>query len=135
MIDKEVKKILKDVGLSNPEIKIYIAGLQTGPVLVSFLAKKTGVTRQHVYDILRLLENKGLVGTTGTNYNKRFIMAPPEKLKNYLERKKRKIEKLETKIESLSEKIKLLGITDKFVPEVKFYEGEEGIKGIFVSLA
>jgi sugar-specific transcriptional regulator TrmB len=123
--------ILEKTGLNKPEILVYLNGLKTGPVLASFLAKKTGVTRQHIYDILNSLEQKGLASTTGKNYNKRFVMESPLQLKNILERKKRNIEKLEKQIDLLNIEFESSERSGRAIQSIAFYEDIEGIKNIW----
>lgn len=130
-MDRKINQILEKAGLNKPERTIYLAGLQTGPVPASFLAKKTSVTRQHVYDILNSLEEKGLVGTTGKKYNKLFIMEKPGQLKSLLERKKRNIEKLEKQIDLLSIELESVDAIGKSIPQINFYDDLEGIKNIW----
>ena len=130
-MDKKTITILKEVGLNDMEIKTYLTGLQTGSVLASRLAKITRVTRQHMYDILKSLESKGMVSTTGKKYNKRFLMEQPIQLKNILERKKRKISKLEEQIDLLDIELKTLNDASKVKPEIRFYDDIEGVKNIW----
>lgn len=124
-------KILEKIGLNKPEIEVYLTGLKTGPVLASFLAKKTDITRQHIYDILNSLEEKGLMNTTGRKYNKRFIMEEPSRLKNILERRKKDIEKLEKQIDLINIEFESFGRADKVVPNITFSDNIEGIKNIW----
>jgi sugar-specific transcriptional regulator TrmB len=130
-MNRKIDQILEKVGLNKPERIIYLAGLQTGPVLASYLARKTGTTRQHIYDILNSLEEKGLVSTTGRKYNRRFVMEKPWQLKNLLERKKKNIEKLEKQIDLLSIELESVDATGKSIPQINFYDDLEGIKNIW----
>jgi sugar-specific transcriptional regulator TrmB len=130
-MDKRIIRILEKTGLNKPEIEVYLSGLQTGPVLASFLARKTGTTRQHIYDILNSLEEKGLVATTGKKYNKRFIMEKPSQLKNILERRKREIEKLEKQVDVINVELESLGNEGKELPVVSFSDDIEGIRNIW----
>lgn len=130
-MNQRITRILEKAGLKSPEIKVYLAGLQAGPVLASYLARKTGISRQHIYDILNTLEEKGLAGTTGKTYNRRFVMSEPYQLKNILERKKKDIEKLEKQIDLINIELKSLNNPNKTVPNISFYDDIEGIKSIW----
>lgn len=130
-MDEKIGQILEKAGLNKPERTVYLAGLKTGPLLASRLAKMTGITRQHIYDILNSLEEKGLTSTTGSKYNRRFIMENPIQLKNLLERKKRSMEKLEKQIELLQIEIESGEKVSKGAPQIYFYDDIEGIKNVW----
>ena len=53
--------ILEDLGLTNAEIKTYLALLELGTTSAGNLIKKLSMHRAAVYDIIELLINKGLV--------------------------------------------------------------------------
>jgi len=127
-----IKKILKKVGLSDKEIKIYLAGLKQGPVLANFLAQQTGVSRQNTYDILNKLIKKGLASTTGKKYNTRFIMEEPTNIQRLLDKEKRKIEKIKKDLELAMPELESFHKTESFVPKIKFYEGEESMRNLFL---
>ena len=127
-----IEKVLKMAGLSDKEIKIYLAGLKQGPVLANFLAQQTGVSRQNTYDILNKLIKKGLASTTGKKYNTRFIMEEPANIQRLLDKQKRKIEKIKKDLELAMPEIESFYKTETFVPKIKFYEGKESMRNLFL---
>lgn len=127
-----IEKVLKKAGLSEKEIKIYLAGLKEGPVLANFIAQKTEISRQNTYDILNKLVKKGLVSTTGKKYNTHFVMEDPVNLQRFLDKKKREIEKTKKDLELVMPEIESFYKTEKFVPKIKFYEGEENMKNLLL---
>ncbi len=128
-----IEKILKKAGLSEKEIKIYLAGLKQGPILANFLAQKTGISRQNTYDILNKLIKKGLVSTSGEKYSTRFIVEEPDNIQQLLDKKKREIEKIKKDLELAMPEIESFYKTEMFVPKIKFYEGEESMRNLFLS--
>ena len=126
-----IKKILKKVGLSDKEIKIYLAGIKQGPVLANFLAKQANISRQNTYDILNKLIKKGLVSSTGKKYSTRFIMEEPANIQRLLDKKKREIEKIKKALELAMPEIESFYKTEMFVPKIKFYEGKESMRNLF----
>lgn len=119
---------LKKAGLSPKEAKIYLAGLESGPVLASFLARKTGINRPNVYDNLKSLIKKGLAYSKGSKYNQRFVMEKPKNLERYLERRKKEIDKMKSYLEMAIPEINSLYNEITAMPKIKFIEGEEGMK-------
>ncbi len=124
MLDDNLKK----VGLSDKEVKIYLAGLKAGPVLASFLARKTGINRPNVYDNLKLLAKKGLVSTTGRKYNQRFVMENPINLERYLERKKKEVDKMKNYLKMAIPEAEAIIGEKTGTPNIKFIDGEEGLR-------
>lgn len=119
---------LKKAGLSQKEAKIYLAGLKAGPVLASFLARKTGINRPNVYDNLKSLIKKGLAYSKGSKYNQRFVMEDPKNLERYLERRKKEIDKMKSYLEMAIPEINSLYNEKTATPKIKFIEGEEGMR-------
>ncbi|MFH0715182.1 MAG: helix-turn-helix domain-containing protein [Candidatus Diapherotrites archaeon] len=55
--------LLESAGLTDAEERVYIALLELGGSTVGPLIEKTGLHRATLYDVLRRLQEKGLVGT------------------------------------------------------------------------
>lgn len=86
--------ILKEIGLTNAEIKVYIALLQSGPSLASRISKISNVERTATYQILENLIRKGIVSYVTKQNKKHFSAGEPEKLKEILKRKEDLIDEL-----------------------------------------
>lgn len=124
-------EILKKIGLSDKEIKVYLAGLKAGPLKASQLTQKIGYSRPSTYDILKSLSNKGLVSTTGKSYNLRFVMVEPEHLNDLLERQKKDIDKLQKNLKTALPELESLYNPKGVIPKIRFFEGTEGMKTIW----
>ena len=57
----DVKQVLSELGLSEGEIKVYMALLKLGSSPVSALKEETKLHRTTIYDFIEKLLNKGLV--------------------------------------------------------------------------
>jgi len=102
-----------------------------GPVRAAWISRKTGFTRQHTYDLLKSLEQKGFLSKLGQNYGQRFIMQEPKNIKNIIEKKKSKLNSLGKKLEMLLPEM-ISMIAEKEVPaKIKFFEEIEGIRDLF----
>ncbi len=126
-----ITTFLKSLELSDKEIMLYLAGLKLGSTRAALLSRKTGLTRQHTYDLLKSLEQKGFVSKMGKDYGQRFIMEDPKNLTNILERKKQKIEKLNENLGKIMPEFESFYNPKGIMPKIKFFEEIEGIKGIF----
>ncbi len=55
---------LKEIGLSDGEVKVYTAVLELGIASINKIHEKVGIERRNIYDILNKLIEKGLVSYT-----------------------------------------------------------------------
>jgi len=118
---------LKEFGLTDKEIKVYIACLKLGTALVQDIAKKAGTYRTYTYEILKSLKEKGLVSYVIKSGKQYFEVAEPEKLLNILKEKEQKIQKLMPQLETLYK-----SAVEK--PKIEIYEGKQGIKTVIDDL-
>ena len=114
---------LKDFGLSDKEIKVYLACLMFGSALVNDIAKKAGTYRTYTYEVLKSLIGKGLVSYVIKNGKQYFEASPPEKLIRILKEKEIKINKILPELKNIYK-------TSLEKPKVQLYEGKEGLKTI-----
>ena len=57
-----MEDMLKEIGLTDNEIKIYLALVDNGSLLAGRISRLTGIHRRSVYDVTSMLIKKGLVG-------------------------------------------------------------------------
>ena len=127
----KIDNFLEKIGLNEKEKLVYLAGLKLGPARAAYLSRRTGLTRQHTYDILKSLEQKGFVSRLGKDYGQRFIMEEPANLSNVLDRRKNQIEKTKNDLEKLLPEFESFYNSKGTAPKIKFFEETEGIKEIF----
>jgi sugar-specific transcriptional regulator TrmB len=122
--------ILKKIGLSDKEIKVYLKLLEYGAVSVRSLAELTELNRGTTYDILKKLQEAGLVSYFHQDTKQRFVAEDPEKIIKLLDNEKNKLEEAREKIHDLIPELKSLQDKGGSRPVTKFYEGKEGIRFI-----
>lgn len=89
---------LRDFGLSDNEIKVYLTLLKSDALKPVELAKQTGFARPYIYDVLHRLQEKGIVGTIVKNQKRCYLSLPPHQL---VEVSKQRLEALENVAEKL----------------------------------
>lgn len=117
--------ILEDIGLTQSEIKVYLALLELEDTTAGPITKKSGLHRSRVYEALDRLIKKGLVGYVIKANKKYFKANNPEEILDYLKEK-------EDKVNSLIPELKRLQRTkrnDEY--KANIYEGFRGLKSIF----
>lgn len=118
---------LRKIGLTEGEIKVYLALLELGSTTSGKITKKCGISGSKVYEVLDRLMNKGLANFIIKNGIKHFEAANPERILDYLEEKEKQIEKEKASIQKI---IPQLILKQKEVKKgvAKIFTGFEGLK-------
>lgn len=114
---------LKQIGLNEKESRVYLELLKSGDVLVSEIAKNTGINRSLLYTILENMEEKGMVSYIIKNNLRYYRAIEPAKILSLLKEKEKGFQEI------LPELMKLHRPRTK-KPIVEILEGREGIKTI-----
>jgi len=117
-----LQETLKDLGLSQNEIKIYLSLIELGPSLIGKICGKTKIHRRNVYDSIEMLKDKGFVSATVINNRNVFEAVNPERILDILDEKRINVEKILPQLMSKQNKNQTL---------VKVYTGLNGRKIIF----
>ncbi len=109
---------LREIGLSDKEIDLYLAALKAGECGMSELSRLAGIKRTSAYLLFSNLEKKGLIGSFKTRRGKRFVAKEPRYL---IEKTKKELSALTDVMPSL-EALSNLNIKK---PKITYYEGVE----------
>lgn len=115
--------VLKNLGLTNKEAKIYLACTELGSTIVSQISKHAGVNRVTTYDILEKLIKKGFINYFTKNKIKYFSAVKPDTVYKVTKQKTEDLKK------ALPELKRLHGDTPH--PRIRYFEGLNGIKTIY----
>jgi sugar-specific transcriptional regulator TrmB len=85
----EIQVILKNFGLSEKEIAVYLALVELGPSSVREISAKSKVNRGTSYDILKSLIALGIVSYYNKESKQYFMAEAPEKLLSAIDQKKK----------------------------------------------
>lgn len=121
------RTILKSLGLSNNEIKIYLTTLSLGQALISTISKKCGINRTSLYVIVEKLSKKGYLTYFIKNNVRYYSAVDPEVLFDKCKQNAHEAQNLMQKMEKMLPILNnLSSLTDKV--KVRNYEGFEGVK-------
>jgi HTH-type transcriptional regulator, sugar sensing transcriptional regulator len=135
MIGDKAKKVLLQLGLSESEIGIFLTLLQDGPSSVQDISRASGINRVTIYSALNTLERKGLVAETKKGSRRLFVAERPEELKLIVEEKEEEIKKTNLDLQNLVLPVlKAIDLNQENKPEIRFYEGLEGIYKVYESM-
>ncbi|MBN2095469.1 MAG: hypothetical protein JW727_05455 [Candidatus Aenigmarchaeota archaeon] len=124
----EVEVALREFGLTDLESKLYHLLLKTGETTAPALVSKLKVHKATVYDLLSVLERKGLashVNREGRNY---YSPVDPKCLIEILEGKMNAIMEIYPTLEKYYS-------SNKAEREIKVLEGKAAVKSMFLDMA
>jgi sugar-specific transcriptional regulator TrmB len=91
-VKKELYTSLKEIGLSSPEIELYVVSLVLGPSPIKNIAENMNISRPNVYKAIEGLERHGLAKfSKKKKYARDFQVEPPTEVLERL-RKKRQLQ-------------------------------------------
>lgn len=117
------KKILKEIGLTENEIQVYLTLLRIGSSTVSTIAENSGLYRPYAYDTLGRLQEKGLVSFILKDNKKFYKAAHPSHL---IEMEKEKLGELNKILPQLEEFLKV----SKQETSAELYSGKKVVRVI-----
>lgn len=97
---------LKEFGLTDNEITIYLALLELGTANPAEITKKTGFSRAYVYDALERLQGKEMVSSVLKNNKKHYTAIDPKRLEELAKQRLEKIQTLIPKLKDLQKRVK-----------------------------
>lgn len=117
---------LKILGLTDGEVKVYFAILNMGSSTVNLIHEKTGLERRTIYDIINKLIGKGLITYTVEKKKRTYQCAPPDKIKQELNKKKQELAEFEEQLPEIEKIYK----SAKPKINLEVFRGKEGIKSV-----
>lgn len=125
-----VQTTLKQLGLSDKEIRVYLALLHDGPSSVRTLATAAEVNRGTTYDILKTLIKRGLVSYYHQDTHQYFLAEDPEKLNGFLRDRIQELEESKHDVEKIIPELKSVYDRAEDKPVVKYYQGSKGVRTV-----
>jgi sugar-specific transcriptional regulator TrmB len=125
-----IEQALKQIGLTEGEIKVYLALLELGSCSTGKITKESGISGSKVYEVLERLEKKGLVSSVKINNVKYFEPTDPKRIVDYLDEKKKNIESEKEEIEKIIPQL-ILKQSNSINSEVNVFTGFKGAKNVF----
>lgn len=124
-------ELLKSIGLTEGESKVYISLLELGQSSITNIITKSKVSTSKSYDILNRLEEKGLVSHIILKGIKYFKASSPERLKEILVEKNKEIEKNIDKITKILPDLLTKQKLKEKDEEAEIFIGLKGLISIF----
>ncbi len=125
----DLAKSLQNLGLSENEAKVYLAGLALGPATAQHIAAKAIVTRPTTYIVIESLTKLGLMSSMQRGKKKLFAASKPSQLARILEQKKRELEQNDAALKKIIGLLEDAGSGSR-LPPVVVYEDREAVEAV-----
>ena len=123
-------KLLKNIGLTEGEIRAYLALIELGPSTSGPITDKSKVSSSKIYNILERLMQKGLVSYIIKEKTRYYQAEDPIKIKEYVITKENEIKKQKEELDKVIPFLQLQKKSEKNKSEVQIYKGFKGIQTI-----
>lgn len=120
-------KILEDIGLTNAEIRVYLALLELGTATAGPIIEKSGLQSSVVHMTLNKLVDGGFVSFVKEGKRKHYQAANPKHIVEFIDEKRERFEELLPEL-----LLKQQAAKEK--PEVAMFKGTRGIKELLLEL-
>lgn len=121
-------KLLRSLGFTDSESRLYLVALEAGPSTVQDLAKKAKISRVTAYAAIDALMRNSLMSTLQQGKKRLFSAESPDRLIAFMHARMQHMQSTLKEVESSVEELRLLQRGEK--PVVKMFTGKEGIRAI-----
>ena len=119
---------LSKIGLTQGEIKVYLAAVKYGAQTKSTLAKNAEVSSSKVYEIAEKLIKKGLAGSFIKNNVLYYTASDPTFLREYVHNKEKELQEEKKIVDSLIPQLKNMKTNSEEDISFELYEGFKGLQ-------
>ncbi len=123
-----IEQVLRNIGLTQYETKVYIALLDLGESTSGKILAKANLHSGKIYEILNSLKQKGLVSEITKAGVKHFSPADPSRVREYLKDKKKNLEQQETDFNNIIPQLMKKINAVKSPVHVEVFTGFKGLK-------
>lgn len=125
-----IKQLLKQLDWSEKEISVYLTLLRLGPSSVRKIATESDVNRGTTYDVLKALQQRGIVTFYEKTAKQFFVAEDPAHILRDLKQQELKIQENQKQLEQALPEMRAISNTGTNKPVSTLYEGLEGVKYI-----
>ena len=118
---------LQDIGLSDGEVKVYLALIELGPSTAGPIMKRSRVSSSKIYDVLERLMQKGIVSYVTKEKTRVFQAEDPTKIIDLVSEQEERLQKKKKEIEKLVPQLRKEGGVKN---EIQVYKGFKGVQTI-----
>jgi len=124
-------QILKNIGFTERESKVYLALLERPNQPASIIAKQCGINRSTTYLVIQDLIKKGIIKSYTKKTIQYFEPVEPKFINNLLEIKENELKEKRNYFMQHLDKLQNISQKEQVKPKVSFYEGFEGVMACY----
>ncbi|MFH0713948.1 MAG: helix-turn-helix domain-containing protein [Candidatus Micrarchaeota archaeon] len=124
-------KLLEEIGLTQGEVKVYLALLKLGSTKTGLLALKAGVSSSKVYKILGRLEKKGLAGHVLKSGVKFYSGMAPRRVIDYIDEREKQLQEKRLLVENMLPELEASQKLAGDVSEATIFDGFKAVTNFF----
>jgi sugar-specific transcriptional regulator TrmB len=118
-----INTTLKELGLNDKEVEVYLALLKHGKSTPASLSKLTKINRATVYNIAKSLQAKGIIAEDLSGKMLYFTPLPPDSLEQIIKRPIRELQEKESLVKKAIDQLSLITANKEYpVPKIRFVE-------------
>lgn len=127
---ERIRDALSQFGLKPKEVAVYLGLLKLGPSPVRHVAKEAGVNRGTTYDILKSLQEQGLVSYYHKEKHQYFVAEDPNKLFDVINFRVDGLKRLREELNGVVPQLRSMSTVVEERPVVTYYDGLSGVRTI-----
>jgi len=120
-------ELIKEAGLTDGEAKVYLALLKLGTSTAGPIIERSKVANSMIYRILDSLIAKGLVSYITKEKTKQFSAAPPNRIVDYIEERKKHLTEKQEEIKHILPQL-IAFAQETEANSVELFEGFKGVQ-------
>jgi len=120
----DLNETLVQIGLSEKEAQVYLAGLELGQFTMAAISAKSEVKRPTCYLIIEQLIQLGLVSKSPQAKKMTYIAESPDRLEHLIKGKYAKLKEALPHLKSVNTRLKTK-------PEIRFFKGRRGVEAVY----
>jgi sugar-specific transcriptional regulator TrmB len=127
-----IEPILRDIGLTEYEARIYLALLDIGKATSGEILNRAELRTGKIYEILNSLAKKGLISIITENNVKKFAPANPERVYEYFHEQHKVIEEKEKGLKNILPELIKRANSHKSRADIEIFIGKKAMKSAYL---
>lgn len=127
-MDSTYKMFFQEIGLNEGESLVYSDLLTNGESEARAIVERTGLGRGNTYNVVSLLERRGLIVAIHETAKTRYRATDPANLRTLLEQKQESVQMLKSHFEVVFPALVSQYVLSTGKPAIQIFEGLDGLK-------
>ncbi len=123
--------VLEEIGLTNSEVRVYIALIELGNSSVGPITKKAKVASSKTAELLQKLLDKGLATTYQESKTTYYKAVSPHRILDYLKDKKKELDDKEEQVKEILPTLDSMYKEHVEDTSVELFRGYKGVENVF----